>query len=145
MMQKTLGLALGVCLFLTACGTSTGDPIKPGDKVVTTKSGLKYEDLKVGDGDEAATGQSVTVHYTGWLASNGKKFDSSVDAGKPFTFTLGRGVIEGWSEGVKGMKAGGKRRLHIPADLGYGKEGFPPVIPGNAELVFDVELLKINK
>ncbi len=113
-------------------------------KVVTTKSGLKYEDLKVGDGKEAKAGDSVQVHYTGWL-KDGKKFDSSVDRGQPFTFKLGAGmVIKGWDEGVAGMKVGGKRKLTIPPDLAYGAGGRPPVIPPSAELTFDVELLGVK-
>jgi len=109
--------------------------------LTTTQSGLQYHDEVVGSGDVAKAGQQVTVHYTGWL-TDGKKFDSSVDRGDPFDFTLGGGqVIKGWDEGVAGMKVGGKRRLVIPADLGYGSRGYPGAIPGGATLVFDVELL----
>jgi len=108
-----------------------------------TPSGLQFIDVVVGDGAEARTGQKVSVHYTGWL-KNGTKFDSSLDSGKPFTFDLGKGgVIKGWDLGVAGMKVGGQRRLIIPADLGYGAGGYPPVIPPNAQLTFDVELLRI--
>jgi len=115
-------------------------------KVVTTASGLKYQDLKVGAGDEAKKGTSVSVHYTGWLAKGGKKFDSSVDRGRAFEFPLGAGrVIKGWDEGVAGMKVGGKRKLIIPYKLAYGDDGRPPVIPEKADLVFDVELLKVTK
>jgi len=111
---------------------------------VTTPSGLKYDDLKVGTGAEAKAGQTVSVHYTGWL-TDGKKFDSSVDRGQPFQFALGMGqVIKGWDEGVKGMKVGGKRKLTIPAALGYGARGAGGVIPPNATLIFDVELLGIR-
>jgi FKBP-type peptidyl-prolyl cis-trans isomerase FkpA len=107
-------------------------------------NGLKYVDLKVGDGAIAESGQSATVHYTGWL-TDGTKFDSSLDAGKPFTFRLGAGqVIRGWDEGVKGMRVGGKRKLTIPPDLGYGARGAGGVIPPNATLVFDVELLELH-
>src|ERR1700746_272087 len=96
---------------------------------VTTKSGLKYQDIKVGKGAVPRTGQTVVVHYTGWL-TNGTKFDSSVDRKKPFEFTLGAGrVIKGWDEGVQGMKVGGKRRLEIPPSLGYGAQGAGGVIP----------------
>ncbi|MDZ7651080.1 MAG: FKBP-type peptidyl-prolyl cis-trans isomerase [Burkholderiaceae bacterium] len=110
----------------------------------TTPSGLQYDDLTVGDGALAASGQYVTVHYTGWLTS-GKKFDSSVDRGDPFGFNLGRGqVIAGWDEGVQGMKVGGKRKLTIPPDLGYGQWGAGGVIPPNATLVFEVELLAVS-
>jgi peptidylprolyl isomerase len=118
---------------------------KKEGKMTTLTSGLKYEDLKVGTGQEAKAGDRVHVHYTGWL-TNGTKFDSSVDRGQPFTFPLGRGrVIKGWDEGVAGMKIGGKRKLFIPPDLGYGARGTPDgTIPPNADLVFEVELLGIN-
>jgi FKBP-type peptidyl-prolyl cis-trans isomerase len=108
---------------------------------VTTASGLQYIDLVIGTGATAEAGQTVTVHYTGWL-ENGKKFDSSVDRGQPFSFPLGAGrVIKGWDEGVKGMKVGGKRKLTIPSKLGYGAQGAGGVIPPHATLIFDVELL----
>ena len=111
-------------------------------------SGLKYTDSKVGDGAAATSGRKVTVNYTGWLdnkGEKGKKFDSSLDAGKPFSFTLGAGqVIKGWDEGVAGMKVGGKRTLMIPPELGYGARGPGGVIPPNATLIFDVELLKVD-
>ena len=116
--------------------------------MTTTPSGLQYEDTKVGDGPVAKSGQSVTVHYTGWLsdpsASNGrgKKFDSSKDRGQPFVFGLDQGmVIKGWDEGVQGMAAGGTRVLTIPAELGYGARGAGGVIPPNATLVFEVDLI----
>ena len=106
-----------------------------------TDSGLKFEDLVEGDGAVAVNGQQVTVHYTGWL-TDGSKFDSSVDRNDPFVFALGRGmVIRGWDEGVAGMKVGGKRKLTIPPQLGYGAQGAGGVIPPNATLVFEVELL----
>ena len=108
-----------------------------------TDSGLKYEDLAEGDGAVAAAGQKVSVHYTGWL-TDGTKFDSSVDRDQPFEFALGAGmVIRGWDEGVAGMKVGGKRKLTIPPQLGYGASGAGGVIPPNATLVFEVELLDI--
>jgi FKBP-type peptidyl-prolyl cis-trans isomerase FkpA len=111
---------------------------------VTTSTGLKYEDLVEGKGDAANAGQSVNVHYTGWL-TDGNKFDSSNDRGQPFSFTLGKGaVIKGWDEGVQGMRVGGKRKLTIPAHLGYGSRGAGGVIPANATLVFEVELLSIQ-
>ena len=114
------------------------------ETTVTTASGLKYEDLQVGDGAEAKSGDRVQVHYTGWL-ENGTKFDSSVDRGRPFEFPLGAGrVIRGWDEGVAGMKVGGKRKLVIPAALGYGDRGAGGVIPPGATLIFEVELLKVN-
>ena len=107
----------------------------------TTASGLIIEDLIVGSGAEASAGQEVTVHYTGWL-TNGTKFDSSKDRDDPFVFPLGGGrVIRGWDEGVQGMKIGGKRKLTIPPELGYGARGAGGVIPPNATLVFEVELL----
>ena len=110
---------------------------------VTTASGLVYEELTVGAGAEAAAGQQVTVHYTGWL-TNGTKFDSSKDRDDPFEFHLGQGqVIKGWDEGVAGMKIGGKRKLTIPPQLGYGARGAGNVIPPNATLVFEVELLAV--
>jgi FKBP-type peptidyl-prolyl cis-trans isomerase FkpA len=109
-----------------------------------TPSGLEIEDLKVGDGDTAAAGQHVTVHYTGWL-TDGRKFDSSKDRGDPFDFPLGgRRVIAGWDEGVQGMRVGGVRKLTIPPELGYGARGAGGVIPPNATLVFEVELLEIG-
>lgn len=110
----------------------------------TTASGLKYEDMKLGDGDVATAGKTVSVHYTGWL-TDGKKFDSSKDRGKPFEFPLGGGrVIKGWDEGVQGMKVGGVRKLTIPSSLGYGSRGAGNVIPPDATLVFEVELLAIK-
>jgi FKBP-type peptidyl-prolyl cis-trans isomerase len=111
-------------------------------------SGLIYTDNEVGTGDEATSGKSVSVHYTGWLqepsGQKGKKFDSSVDRGQPFGFRLGAGqVIRGWDEGVAGMRVGGKRTLIIPSELGYGARGAGGVIPPNATLIFDVELLGV--
>ena len=105
---------------------------------------LNVEDLVVGNGAEAKAGRKVQVHYTGWL-TDGKKFDSSLDRGKPFAFTLGAGqVIDGWDKGVAGMKVGGKRKLTIPPHLGYGARGAGNVIPPNATLVFEVELLDVG-
>jgi FKBP-type peptidyl-prolyl cis-trans isomerase FkpA len=110
---------------------------------ITTPSGLAYEDLAAGDGATAAAGDRVSVHYTGWL-TDGRKFDSSKDRGEPFDFPLGAGrVIRGWDEGVQGMKIGGVRKLTIPPQLGYGARGAGGVIPPNATLVFEVELLGI--
>ncbi|WP_456417716.1 FKBP-type peptidyl-prolyl cis-trans isomerase [Thiolapillus sp.] len=109
-----------------------------------TDSGLKYDDLEEGTGTEALAGTQVTVHYTGWL-TDGSKFDSSLDRNQPFQFSLGKGqVIRGWDEGVQGMKVGGKRKLTIPSQLGYGAAGAGGVIPPNATLVFEVELLEVN-
>ena len=114
----------------------------------TTASGLIINDTVVGAGKTAAAGQSVTVHYTGWLfygGERGKKFDSSKDRGDPFDFPLGEGqVIKGWDEGVQGMKVGGSRTLTIPPELGYGARGAGGVIPPNATLIFEVELLGIE-
>jgi peptidylprolyl isomerase len=111
---------------------------------VTTDSGLKYYDFQVGDGPRPETGQYVTVHYTGWLI-DGAMFDSSLDRGQPFTFPVGAGqVIRGWDEGVATMKVGGKRQLVIPAELAYGEQGAGGVIPPNATLIFEVELLDVR-
>jgi peptidylprolyl isomerase len=115
-------------------------------KETTLSSGLKIIDSKEGQGDAVNTGNRISVHYTGWLYENGvrgSKFDSSVDRGQPFEFTVGQGVIAGWSEGVVGMKPGGKRELIIPPALGYGARGAGGVIPPNATLDFEIELLKI--
>ncbi|MBI4412227.1 MAG: FKBP-type peptidyl-prolyl cis-trans isomerase [Deltaproteobacteria bacterium] len=116
--------------------------------MVTTPSGLKYEDTQAGTGAEAVSGKMVSVHYTGWLdvsGAKGAKFDSSLDRGQPFEFPLGAGrVIKGWDEGVAGMKIGGKRTLIIPANLGYGAAGAGATIPPNATLIFEVELLGVK-
>ena len=116
--------------------------------MTTTASGLQMEDTKVGTGQTAASGQTCVMHYTGWLwtdGAKGKKFDSSLDHGSPFSFGLGRGqVIKGWDEGVAGMNVGGKRTLLIPAALGYGARGAGGVIPPNATLLFEVELLEVR-
>lgn len=141
-MKKMLsaGFVLLVTAVASAAIAATG--------FTTTKSGLKYKDDKVGTGAEAKAGQVVEVHYTGWLfesGKKGKKFDSSVDRRKPFTFPLGAGrVIRGWDEGVAGMKEGGKRTLIIPPQLGYGDRGAGRTIPPNATLIFDVELLDVK-
>lgn len=143
--RRAILLVAALALGLSA-GTLAQDKKdeKKGGNVVTTKSGLKYEDLKEGTGAEAKAGQQVEVHYTGWL-KDGTKFDSSVDRKQSFKFPLGGGkVIKGWDEGVAGMKVGGKRKLTIPPELGYGPRGFPGAIPPNAELTFEVELLSVK-
>lgn len=124
---------------------NTNAPSKVTGDGVKTASGLAYWDIRMGNGETAKEGSHVRVHYTGWLTT-GKKFDSSVDAGKPFDFTIGNGeVIKGWEEGVSGMRVGGKRQLRIPPDLGYGAEGTPGgPIPPNAILIFDIQLLAVQ-
>src|SRR5437868_1328598 len=144
---SSLALA-GLCLLPLACAEGNGADVKKDkdmDKnVVTTSSGLRYVDLKEGEGPAAKKGDTVEVHYTGWL-TNGKKFDSSVDRKEPFDFELGGGqVIKGWDEGVAGMKVGGKRKLMIPPTLGYGARGAANVIPPNATLKFEVQLLDVR-
>ena len=124
--------------------TPQGGPPPLDKQPQMTPSGLQYIDVVQGTGDEAKAGQRVTVHYTGWL-TNGQKFDSSRDRNDPFQFALGRHqVIAGWDTGVQGMRVGGQRRLIIPPDLGYGPQGAGGVIPPNATLIFDVELLKVQ-
>jgi len=124
---------------------NTSSPTKVTGDGVKTSSGLIYWDIRVGNGATAKEGSHVRVHYTGWLTT-GKKFDSSVDAGKPFDFTVGNGeVIKGWEEGVAGMRVGGKRQLRIPPAQGYGAEGTPGgPIPPNATLIFDIQLLAVQ-
>ena len=112
--------------------------------MVAHMADLQIEDLKAGTGQEAKAGDRVTVHYVGTL-TDGKKFDSSRDRGRPFSFTLGQGqVIKGWDQGFSGMKVGTKARLTIPPEMGYGARGFPPVIPPNSTLIFEVELLGVS-
>ena len=147
-MIKTEKLVLGLCVAIVGA-LLWGSQAMSASKV-TTPSGLQYIDLKVGNGEVAKAGEQVSVHYTGWLqnpdGSKGKKFDSSKDRGQPFQFALGGGqVIKGWDEGVAGMKVGGERELIIPAALGYGARGAGGVIPPNATLIFDVELLGVSK
>jgi FKBP-type peptidyl-prolyl cis-trans isomerase FkpA len=147
--------SLAICLVVLATSCTKQEasnpvtpPLPPGavapPKPITNVSELKMEDTKVGTGAVAKAGKSVTVHYTGWL-TNGTKFDSSKDHGQPFTFQLGAGqVIKGWDQGVAGMKVGGVRKLTIPPSLAYGPNGAGGVIPPNATLVFEVELLGVN-
>ena len=140
-------LVLGLCVAIV--GALLWIPQTMAASKVTTASGLQYVDVKVGNGEVAKAGEQVSVHYTGWLqnpdGSKGRKFDSSKDRGQPFQFALGGGqVIKGWDEGVAGMKVGGERELIIPPDLGYGARGAGGVIPPNATLIFDVELLGVS-
>jgi FKBP-type peptidyl-prolyl cis-trans isomerase len=137
-------LLLAMVAFVFAQKPDTSKPT-PVEGVGKPKAGgLRYWDIKEGTGKEAKNGSKVTVHYTGWL-TNGKKFDSSVDRGQPFPFKLGAGdVIQGWEEGVRGMKVGGKRQLRIPPEMGYGSRGAGNVIPPGATLIFDVELLDVK-
>ena len=135
-----------VALAILAVSAPVGRSDAADNQVTEMPDGLKYTDTKIGDGASAKAGNKVSVNYTGWLYENGakgKKFDSSLDRGQPFQFTLGaKQVIAGWDEGVAGMKVGGKRTLTIPPELGYGARGFAGAIPPNATLIFDVELLQ---
>jgi FKBP-type peptidyl-prolyl cis-trans isomerase len=135
-------------LAIAAAAPPLGRVDAAANQVIEMPNGLKYTDTKTGDGAAATPGNKVSVHYTGWLYNNGAKgtkFDSSVDRGQPFQFTLGaHQVIAGWDEGVAGMKVGGKRTLIIPPELGYGARGAGGVIPPNATLMFDVELLGVQ-
>lgn len=133
-----------VPLMMFSANEAPKGPTKVEGAGVTTPSGLKYWDVKVGSGAEAKFHSKVHVHYTGWL-ENGTKFDSSVDRGQPLVFPVGVGrVIKGWDEGITGMKVGGKRQLRIPPQLGYGKRGAGSVIPPDATLIFDVELVAVD-
>lgn len=144
---KTLTKTVGICSLL-AVGSIAPMNNEVEAEMVKLPSGLNYDETTAGSGVEAAKGKTVVVHYTGWLNENGekgKKFDSSVDRGQEFSFPLGQGlVIKGWDEGVEGMKIGSKRTLFIPAELGYGSRGAGGVIPPNADLIFDVELIDVK-
>ena len=143
--------ALAMIALVAATGGHADDPgqTEKEKKMTKTESGLQYRDIKEGTGEKPKKGQTCVMHYTGWLWENGakgKKFDSSVDRGEPFDFPIGTGrVIKGWDEGVLSMKVGGKRELLIPPNLGYGSRGAGRVIPPNATLLFEVELLKIQE
>ena len=142
--MKSPYLSSLIAIVVLTLAVGVGGSMAESNQEVTTPSGLKYVDQTVGTGDVAVVGKNVSVHYTGWL-ENGKKFDSSVDRGQSFSFPLGAGrVIKGWDEGVQGMKVGGKRKLTIPSELGYGSRGAGGVIPPNATLIFDVELLGVR-
>jgi|SRR5215468_11110156 len=147
-MKRLLYLALSGAAAFALAAIGTGDEKKDGQEWQKSSTGLKYQDVKVGTGAQPKTGQTAVVHYTGWLWENdakGKKFDSSVDRNQPFKFPLGQGrVIKGWDEGVASMKVGGKRMLLIPPQLAYGPRGAGGVIPPNATLLFEVELLGIE-
>jgi FKBP-type peptidyl-prolyl cis-trans isomerase len=137
-------LAIGFAILIIINTESTGGGNAKEGEEITTPSGLKITDLKVGSGKEAKKGDVVVVNYTGWL-KDGTKFDSSLDRNEPLHFEVGESnIIKGWNEGVAGMRVGGKRKLVIPAELGYGPRGSPPKIPPNAELTFEIELLSIR-
>jgi FKBP-type peptidyl-prolyl cis-trans isomerase len=142
--MKSLYISSLVAMLVLTFSLGVGGSMAENNQEITTPSGLRYVDQVVGTGEVAVAGKTVNVHYTGWL-ENGKKFDSSVDRGQVFSFPLGAGrVIKGWDEGVQGMKVGGKRKLTIPSNLGYGPQGAGGVIPPNATLIFDVELLGVR-
>lgn len=147
-MPMTLVAIALAMLTLTGCGGQGEEAEQHGGAAqperVKLESGLEYEDLVIGTGESPKAGQTAVVHYTGWL-KDGTKFDSSHDRNKPFEFQVGRRrVIKGWDLGVVTMKVGGKRKLYIPPELGYGARGFGNVIPPNSELIFEVELLDIK-
>jgi len=168
-MSRGIAMIAALCLIAAGCQQSGRDAAPPAEEAaasqaggestepqavaegdaaageeVTLPNGLVYQDLVVGDGAVAEKGMTATVHYSGWL-TDGTKFDSSVDRDQPFPFPIGAGkVIKGWDEGVQGMRVGGKRKLTIPPDMAYGARGYPPVIPPNSTLVFDVQLLGLE-
>jgi FKBP-type peptidyl-prolyl cis-trans isomerase len=135
---------LAALLTVASVLSAAEEPPVRAEREVVTKSGLRYVDLKVGEGEEAKPGQVVEVHYTGWL-TDGVQFETSHNCNEPLTFRVGAGdVLKGWDEGVQGMKVGGKRKLIVPPELGYGKQGAGSVVPPNATLVFEFELLAVR-
>jgi FKBP-type peptidyl-prolyl cis-trans isomerase len=138
----TTRLVLAVLAVLAVGFIACGDDDDAEGETITTDSGLQITDIEVGSGEEVEAGDTITVHYTGWL-DDGTVFDSSVERGQPATFPLS-GLIPGWQEGIPGMKEGGKRRLVIPPELAYGESGSPPAVPPNAELTFEIEVLSIH-
>jgi len=144
LVAAALSLVLVACASSAPAQSTSGGSAAANATEVTMQDGLKYTDEQIGTGAEAVSGKTAVVHYTGWLM-DGKKFDSSLDRNQPFSFALGAGqVIKGWDEGVQGMKVGGKRTLIIPPELGYGARGAGGVIPPNATLKFDVQLLDVK-
>lgn len=147
-MKKTVLLCCAILMMGTGCVSNESKNSVSQVKTQTQgqkKMGLQIEDLVVGNGAEAVKGKNITVHYTGWL-TDGTKFDSSVDRKQPFTLRLGAGqVIQGWEEGFNGMKVGGKRKLTIPPEMGYGSRAVGGVIPANSTLIFEVELLRVSE
>lgn len=157
MIQKSVSCALSCAIIaaLLAAGSLAALPgvakarrmeptPSPTPQEVVTPSGLRYKDLQVGQGAEAARGKTVEIHYTGWLEDN-TKFDASRDPSHPFTFRIGiDDVIQGWHQGIAGMRVGGRRRLVVPPELGYGKQGMGRIVPPNATLVFEVELVNVR-
>ena len=146
MLRRMKYLGVGLLIFASfAFAQAPKDPPPVPGEPTKTLSGLEYWDVKVGTGKVAKAGSDVTVNYTGWLAKSGKKFDSSIDRGKPFALTIdSTPVIKGWTEGLKGVKVGGVRRLRIPPELGYGARGAGRDIPPGATLIFDIELLSVR-
>ena len=140
--KSLTGLVILVALLGGGCSTLFKKGVREPEPVVTA-SGLKYVDLKVGDGPTPRLGQRVVAHYIGWLA-DGTEFNNSYKLGNPAKFQLGPGIIPGWNEGLQSMKVGGKRRLIIPPSLAYGQMGKPPTIPGNETLTFEIELLAVE-
>ena len=145
LLPVSLGVLLAGCNSLPKGAESNLDNQSINEDLTMSVTELQTEDIVLGQGEEAVAGKTVSVHYTGTL-TDGTKFDSSVDRNQPFSFSLGAGqVIQGWDEGVVGMKVGGKRKLTIPADKAYGDRGVPGAIPPGATLIFDVELLEVSQ